>query len=68
MSKEEQLKLNPRSASLEQIIAQAILEYKEILEQDNVLLSDKDASEQAIGLLNLFGALTANGKEREDEA
>lgn len=51
--------------SREQIIALATAEYKELF---GTSLSEKESSEQSISLLNLFGALTERGKEREDEA
>lgn len=60
--------LNLRNSSREQIIALAVEDYKKILKEDNIDLSEKEATEQTISLLNLFGALTESGKEREDEA
>lgn len=50
------------------IVAEATIELKELLESERIYLSDDEATEQTISLLNLFGALTGDGKEREDEA
>jgi hypothetical protein len=46
-----------RAKATAEIIAQAIVEYQEILKQENIILTDNEAAEQAIGLLNLFDAL-----------
>lgn len=50
------------------IIAEAAIELKKLLANEHLYLSDDEATEQTISLLNLFGALTETGKEREDEA
>lgn len=50
------------------IVAEASIELKELLANEHIYLSDGEATEQTISLLNLFGALTESGKEREDEA
>ncbi len=49
------------------IIVGATIELKELLADEHIYLSDDEATEQTISLLNLFGALTESGKEREDK-